>query len=194
MTEEYIGVKFETVFLNRVPVTAPGIQKLVFWGKKLALLGLTESYSFGAGGNLSFRTKNGYIITAASSDLANLKEDDFVEIRNCSIDNKEVTAIGKKEPSSETMLHCAIYEIRPDVNVIFHIHNDYIVEHCDELGLKCTANKQPYGTKELVDEVLKVIGDHDYIVMKEHGIISLGNTFEDAGQRIISVNEKIQEI
>ena len=39
---------------------------------------------------------------------------------------------------------------------------------------------------------MKIIGDHDYIVMKNHGIISLGSSAEEAGNRIYEINEKIK--
>ena len=192
MPEEYIGTKFETVFLKKDIPNHEQIKKLIFWGKKFALLGLTPEYETGAAGNLSFKTDTGYIVTAAGVNLGDLKEEDFVEVRSCSLDNKEITAIGIKEPTSETMLHCAIYGKRLDVKIIFHVHDDYAVKRCDEFGLKCTTNEAPYGSKKLVDEVLSVVGDHDYIVMKNHGIISLGTTFEEAGERIIDVNGKIR--
>lgn len=193
MVEEYIGTKFNTVFIEKNIPENSIIKKLIFWGRKLALLGLTPAYETGAAGNLSFRTENGYIVTAAGSNLGELKEEDFVEVRSCSFDNKEITAIGVKDPTSETMLHCAIYAKRPEVKVIFHVHDDYAVNRCDEFGLKCTANEAPYGSKELVDEVIKIIGDNDYIVMKNHGIISLGSTFDEAGERIIDINAQIRE-
>ena len=193
MPEEYIGTKFETVFLKKETPENIKIKRLIFWGKKFSLLGLTPSYEFGAAGNLSFKIDKGYFITGAGSNLGELHEDDFIDVRSCSLEKKEVTAIGKKEPSSETMLHCAIYAKRSDVKFIFHVHDDYAVKRCDEFGLKCTVNEQPYGTKELVDEVLSIIGDHDYIVMKNHGIISLGATADEAGERIIEVNSKIRD-
>ena len=193
MPEEYIGTKFETVFLKKQVPNNDKIKHLILWGKKLSLLGLTPEYEFGAAGNLSFKTNTGYIVTATGANLGNLTNKDFVEVRSCSLEGKEIVAIGMKEPTSETMLHCQIYGKRPDVKVIFHVHDDYAVKRCDEFGLKCTANEAPYGSKELVDEVMKIIGDHDYIVMKNHGIISLGSTFDEAGERIIDINGKIRE-
>lgn len=193
MPEEYIGTKFNTIFLDKNPLQDPRIKHIILWGKKLSLLGLTPAYNVGAAGNLSFRTEKGFIITGAGTNLGNLKEEDFVEIRSCNLEKKEITAIGKKDPSSETMLHSAIYAKRPEVKVIFHVHDDYAVNHCEELGLRCTINEQPYGSKELVDEVLNVLDDHDYLVMKNHGIISLGSTSEGVGERIIEVNSKIKQ-
>ena len=194
MAERYEGVKFSTVFLSKNTPSEPRIRKLIFWGKKFSLLNLTPAYDFGAAGNLSFRTNDGYIITAAGCDIGNLKEEDFIEVRACSIANREVTAIGKKEPSSEAMLHCTIYEKRPEINVIFHVHDDYAINRCNELGLRCTENEQPSGSVELVSEVLKVLENHDYIVLKNHGIISLGASIEEAGERIIDVNDKIKRL
>ncbi|MBD3164203.1 aldolase [Candidatus Woesearchaeota archaeon] len=192
MPEKYKGTKFGTVFLKKEIPQDAGIKKLKFWGSKLSLLGLTPEYDFGAAGNLSFRTAGGYIITAAGSNLGSLNDEDFVEVRSCSLDNSKVTVIGRREPSSETMLHCAVYGKRPEIRVIFHVHDEYAVGRCEELGLKCTAKEYPYGSRELAAEVLKIIGSHDYIVMKNHGIISLGATTDEAGERIIGVNGRIK--
>ena len=60
MTEEYIGTKFNTVFLEKRIPENDNIKKLIFWGKKFSLLGLTPTYEFGAAGNLSFKTETGY--------------------------------------------------------------------------------------------------------------------------------------
>ncbi|MCK5282414.1 MAG: class II aldolase/adducin family protein [Nanoarchaeota archaeon] len=192
MAEDYFGPKFSTVFLSKIVPLEPKIRKLIFWGKKFSLLGLTPSYEFGAAGNLSFRTEKGFIITAAGKELGKLKEEDFVEVLRCDIQNREVSAIGKFEPSSETMLHHSIYKERGNVDVIFHVHDEYAIENCEELGLRCTENEKPAATIELVEEVLKAMENLDYIVIKNHGIISLGRTFEETGERIIDVNNKIK--
>ncbi len=191
MAEEYVGARFRTIFIKQGILLDDKIKYLKFWGKKLALLGLTPEYESGAAGNLSFKSDDGYIITASGANLGKLRDDDFVKVIACGKD--DVKVVGTKEPSSEAMLHCAIYGRRSDVHVIFHVHDDYAVKNCEKHGLKCTVNEQPYGTQELVDEVLEVMGDHDYIVMKNHGIISLGNSFDEAGDKILQINEKVKE-
>jgi len=190
MKEESIGVQFQTNFLQRAIPRDARIRRLILWGKKLSLLGFTPTYDFGAAGNLSFRTKNGFIITAAGKDLGKLTEDDFVEVVSC---GDVVNVNGKAEPSSEALMHNAIYEKREEVKVIFHVHDKYVVEKCDELGLRCTAEEAPSGSRELMDEVLKVLGDDDYLVLKKHGILSLGSMFDEVGERIIEVNARIRE-
>lgn len=193
MAEEYIGPKFKTIFVSMNPPSDEMIKRLMFWGRKFSLMGLTPAYQFGAAGNLSFRTEVGFIITGAGKSLADLHEEDFVEVLDCDIAKREVVAKGKMEPSSETMLHFAIYKNRPEVKVIFHVHDDYAIQNCSALGLRCTENEQPSGSVELIDEVLKVMENLDYVVIKNHGIISLGGTFEETGERIIDINTKIKE-
>jgi L-fuculose-phosphate aldolase len=192
MSEEHFGPSFETTFIsNKTPID-PRVHKLILWGKKLSLIGLTPTYPYGAAGNFSIRTSLGFIITATGKDIGKLKEEDFVEVRNCSIDNRELTAIGKYKPSSESMMHCAIFGEREEVKVIMHVHDEYAVKNCKELGLRCTEEEKPSGSVGLLNEVIKVLGDHDYIVIKNHGIISLGSTVEEAGERIMVVRERIK--
>jgi ribulose-5-phosphate 4-epimerase/fuculose-1-phosphate aldolase len=192
MAEEYIGPQFKTVFLRRSSVTEPNIKKLIFWGRKLSLLGLTPAYEFAAAGNLSFRTDFGFVITAAGKDLGSLTEDDFIEVMACDLEKREVTVVGKKEPSSETMLHYAVYQKRPEIKVIFHVHDDYAINNCEALGLKCTEKEQPASSVELIEEVMKVLDALDYLVLRKHGILSLGMAFDEVGERIIEVNSRMK--
>jgi ribulose-5-phosphate 4-epimerase/fuculose-1-phosphate aldolase len=192
MAESYKGTKFKTVFLRRNIPSDPRIKKLIIWGNKFSLFNLTPAYEFGAAGNLSFRTEFGFIITGTGKDLGNLKEEDFVEVLGCDLEKNEVIAAGKIEPSSETLFHYVIYQKRPDVNVIFHVHDDYAVKNCEELGFKCTEKEAPYGTVELADEIAKSVDNTDYLVVKNHGIISLGSETEETGDRILEVNSKLK--
>ena len=57
---EIAGVSFSSVFLNKTSPVDPRIDEMILWGKKFHALGAIE----GVEGNLSFRTKMGFIITA----------------------------------------------------------------------------------------------------------------------------------
>lgn len=189
MSETYSGTKFKTIFKENRTISNEKTSELAKWCNKFAELGLAPFVDGSHAGNLSFRTENGFIITAAGADLEKINEDDFVEVIN--VNNSEVTVIGTKEPSSETLMHNSIYQKRPDINAIFHGHDQFVLENPKDTPI--TEKEQPYGTKALADEVTKLlntINKNNYIIIKNHGILSLGETMEKAGNLAIETHNK----
>lgn len=144
-------------------------------------------------GNISFRHKDGFIITAATADIMKLKLRDFVFIKEVDLEKKIVRASGFREPSSETMLHSAIYHKRKDVKAIFHGHNDKILENSSALDLVSTKQFAEYGTVELIDSVMEVLAKNKFLILKDHGILSLGKTIDESVIQILQINQKITE-
>lgn len=80
--------------------------------------GLLAGYS----GNLSLRLDNGFILlTGAGTAKGRLKEDDLVVV---TVTGDVVT--GKRQPSSESSLHLAIYNAFPGCGAILHTHPVYL--------------------------------------------------------------------
>jgi ribulose-5-phosphate 4-epimerase/fuculose-1-phosphate aldolase len=86
------------------------------------------------------------------------------------------------------MLHFAIYHARKDVQAVFHGHNQKILLCVNKLNLPETREKAPYGSIELVQSVMAVLGDANYILIRKHGFISLGATMNEAGERAIETH------
>lgn len=186
MSEKYSGVKFETIFLERRAPSDHCIKELIFWCKKFSELGIAPRHETGSYGNLSARTKNGFIITGSGTDLGKISEKDFAEA--VSVSGGEVKAIGLVSPSSESLLHHAIYCARPDVNAVFHGHDIEVMENAEKLGIPVTEKEAAYGTPELAEEAKKMC-KKDYFILKNHGILSLGKTMNDAGERALKMHE-----
>jgi L-fuculose-phosphate aldolase len=84
------------------------------------------------------------------------------------------------------MLHFAIYRARKDVQAVFHGHSPEILRCVDRPpDIPETREKHSYGSIELLQSVMEVLGDADFVIMKRHGFISLGKTMEEAGERAI---------
>lgn len=177
--------KFKTTFLDS---TAPESEKnagLIEWGKRLAKEGLAPTSEHYSAGNLSIRSKSGTIITASGVDLGKISKEDLVEVVECNLEKFELKAVGLAEPSSESLMHWKIYQRRPAVNAILHGHSRLILKHAAEMELCTTKHFQEYGTIELLKEILNVLGDRNFIVIKRHGFLSLGQTMKEAGERAI---------
>ncbi|MBU0614855.1 MAG: class II aldolase/adducin family protein [Nanoarchaeota archaeon] len=166
--EEYVGTKFKTIFLQREIPVIDNSNKIISIAKRLS------KYFPNNAGNISIRTKQGFIITATGSDLTNLKADDLVEVTNVNIKHKEIVVNGTKEPSSESFLHNAVYQARPEINAIIHGHGTI------KGNIPTTRHFQPYGSIELMKEVLNILENNNIIIIKDHGFLSLGKTIEDA--------------
>ncbi len=195
MSEKYLGVRFKTIFKEDKRIEEERIEKLKFWGKKFTDLNLAPKIEGGFAGNLSFRTHHGFIITASGANLSELNDDDFVEVMNVDVSLKQIFVCGLKEPSSESFLHHAIYIKRQDINVVFHGHDKLTLKFNDMLNFPITKKEQPYGSKELVDEVVKILNMNcNYFLIKKHGFISLGKTIDEAGNNAIEQHKKAVEL
>jgi len=107
------------------------------------------------------------------------------------LDKKIVHAIGKNKPSSESMLHYAIYAGRKEINAIFHGHSKEILKYGDKLGV-VTEKEMSYGSIELIEEVLKILDKNDFVILKNHGFLSLGKNMEEAGKLVLEKLESIK--
>ena len=198
--EEYIGAKFQTIFLGKDILRVPKINELKKWGKKFSEMGFIPHYKnekepkrLSSAGNLSFRNNNGFIITASYSDLANLRDEDFVEVKNVELNRKKIWVNGRKDPSSESMLHYTIYQKRSDINAIFHGHCKELLENFIELGLKSTVYSAPYGSLKLVNSVIEVLGNENFLVMIDHGFLSFGTSIDNAGKIVLDISQKLKD-
>lgn len=187
--------KFRTIFTGKTPPVNKKSIELLEWCRKFAEQGLAPKYGTGSShGNLSFRTKNGMIITRSGSDLSTLKENELVEVTDCDEKNFSVEANGMFEPSSESFEHFEIYRARPDVNAVFHGHSQLILKNAKRLGVVETKNQVEFGTMENLFSVMEVLGKNDFLIMKGHGFLCLGRSLDDCGKRALLMQKKAEQM
>ena len=176
-------IRFNTVFVSDKIPYDPKIVELKQWSETFQKRGLTPEVECNYTGNLSFRSKEGFVITASGlKDKENLADDCFVYIKAFDEQSNTFFVEGKKEPSSESIMHHLLYERSGDVNAVFHGHNDVIAKNSDKLKLPITKKEYEWGTIQLAKEVLKALGDNKLIVLKNHGFVSLDKTMKEAGE------------
>lgn len=186
MTEKYTGPRFQVDLTQKELPCSDQASQLIDWAKKLALWGLAPKVEGGYGGNLSYRTHTGFVITGAGSNLAQLTTQALVEVLSFDFQTNQIKAVGLVLPSSESMLHHAIYATRKDVGAIFHGHlnfddPDFMKKFKD---IPITEHEAPYGSVALVDEVIKILGNHAVVLIKNHGFLAFGRDIELAGEEI----------
>lgn len=192
-------VKFKVEFIGRDVPTDPRVDRLRDWCVRFNELGLTPTLA-GAGrslGNLSFRLREdelAFVITGSTlSTKETMAPNDFVTVLYSDLDERAVYAAGTRDPSSESMMHYEIYRRRPDVMAIFHGHDRAITAGAAVLGVPETAVEQPSGTPELLEQVLQILGRAAFLVMKNHGFLSLAGTMDEAGQQAVDFKNQISQ-
>ncbi len=156
-------------------------------GRQMSGLGLVA----GTWGNISMRNSvaGPIAITPSGRPYNEISASDIVILDN------EGQVIEGKKPSSETPLHLAIYNARPDVRGIVHTHSLYAtacavagvsIPPClEELvqavggGVEVAAYALP-GTTALADAVVSALSDRSAALMSNHGVVACGPTLREA--------------
>ena len=102
---------------------------------------------------------------------------------------------GDLVPSSETLLHVAIYQARSDVQAVLHTHSIFATVMAvaglelppiiDELvvavgGPICVAEYAFPGTEELAQRVREALGRRNAVIIRSHGLVGVGRSLEEA--------------
>lgn len=190
-------VNFNTRFLSREIPSDERIRELCDWCTRFNEEGLTPKLNRTGRslGNLSFRLELGdlaFVITgSALASKDTLDASDLVTVHNWDQARKTVLASGVRDPSSESMMHYEIYRQRPDVNAIFHGHDPELTSHGPRAGLPQTEVARPPRTLESTREVLKILAQENFLIIKEHGFLSLGKDMEAAGRLALRMKREI---
>ena len=153
------------------------------------------------GGNISGRDpRTGYVVIKPSGvPYAELTPEKMVVV-----DLEGKTVEGTLKPSSDTFAHVCIYRHRPDVNGIVHTHSTFatafaalgrpipacLTAICDEFGgpIPCGGYAR-IGGDEIGQEVIRSIGDGPAVLLKNHGVFTVGPTAEAAVKAAVMVED-----
>jgi L-fuculose-phosphate aldolase len=160
---------------------------IVRFGRKIAASGLTVA----TGGNLSVANRREGVIAISPSAM------DYHAVKPSHV--AVVTMEGEKlegrgKPSSELPLHLALYKERSDIQAVVHTHSIYATTVAS-LGLEIPAfhylvgfsgKKIPlapyatFGSVGLARNVAQAIGNHNAVLMANHGMVAVGTTLAAA--------------
>ena len=188
-------IRFNIIFVSDEMPRDARIDELKEWSERFQRNGLTPEIEGNYTGNLSFRSEEGFVITASGlKNKENLSNDCFVYVKNYDEQSNTVYIEGSRQPSSEAVMHFLIYKTRKEINAVFHGHNDAIIMNAEKLGFPVTEKEHDPGTIELAKEVLKVLGNKKLIVLKNHGFVSLGRTMKEAGELALATLKQSKEL
>jgi L-ribulose-5-phosphate 4-epimerase len=153
------------------------------------------------GGNVSVRDPaTGYVVIKPSGlRYEALRPENMVIV---DLDGKRVD--GDLKPSSDTASHLYIYRHRPDVNGVVHTHSPYATAFAalgkpipvyltamgDEFGgpIPC-GGFALIGSEEIGRVVVESIGDSPAVLLKNHGVFTVGASAEAAVKAAVMVED-----
>jgi hypothetical protein len=171
---------------------------LNFYRKMLVnrgVLGYCKLCDKGCGyGNISFRTKKGFVISCSKTGhLLQLSNKDVSLVKLFSIDENSVFYVGENVPSSESLMHGAFYENNPHVSIIIHIHSWGIWNKIKERQLGyfewVTVKEGEAGSVELARScsLIKCTGKVSKVFLLNHapGLVYIGADFMEIMKEIL---------
>lgn len=192
-----------------MPPDAETLRDIVVANHILAHEEVVDAY-----GHISFRHPDDperYLLSRARAPEL-IEAADIVEYR---LDGDAIDA-GDRRPYSERMIHGAIYEQRPDVNVVIHNHSYEVIPFastgtplrpvthtCAPIGADIPVwdMRDKFGetnhlvvTMEQGRDLAATLGDGSIALMKRHGCVVAGSTVEQTVMKAIylQVNAKLQ--
>jgi len=144
-------------------------------------------------GNVSARLDDTHVlITPAGASKGRLAAEDIVLI---DLDGNLITSGRGGRASSETPMHLEVYKNRPDVRGVIHAHpvfataltvagleypTDVLPEVLMTLGeVPTTAYSMPSSGEDAA-AIRPLIGQHDAILLRQHGSLTVGIDLEEA--------------
>ena len=153
-------------------------------------------------GNASIRAGDTILITASQRAKDSLTAEMIIEMdRDGAILNPE----SGLKPSSEAMMHIALYKMRPDIHAIVHNHSAYAtayamagipIESVSHPELNFLFGKVPVapygtpGTERIYEGIAPLMKDYNVVLLENHGVLGVGGNLEVAFSRVEAV-EKI---
>lgn len=144
------------------------------------------------GGNISVRdTDTGYVVIKPSGIRYEVLGPEHMVV----VDLDGNIIEGNLKPSSDTASHLYIYRHRPDVNGVVHTHSPYatafaavgksipvyLTAQADEFGGPIPlAGFALIGSEAIGKVVLEAIGSSPAVLLKNHGVFTVGATAEAA--------------
>jgi len=116
---------------------------------------------------------------------------------------------GNYKPSSDTATHLYIYRQREDIGGIVHTHSTFatafaaigkpippiLTAICDEFGGEIPIGEfAPIGTEEIGKEIIRSIGQSPAILMKNHGVFTVGKNARDALKAAVMVEDAARTV
>jgi len=179
-------VNFQTIFLSKEHSKCPLISNIARFGKKLKDLDIINQFTLLI---VSMEYGKRMLINNNYTDFGKIKIENFLEIVDYNPVKRILLAIGPGEILIETPVHWIIHHARKDVNVIVQINDERLIEKIVK-KYPITEQEKPSGTIDLAKELLKTLRTANSIIIKNKGILFVGNNLKEVENRVIKLYEE----
>src|SRR5450756_1048055 len=153
------------------------------------------------GGNVSVRDPETGLVAIKPSGV---RYEDLTADKMVVLDLDGNQMEGDLKPSSDTWSHLYIYRHRQDVNGIVHTHSRYatafaavgksipvyLTAHADEFGCEIPCGGFALiGEEEIGQQVTEHIGKSSALLLKNHGVFTIGNSAKSAVKSAVMVED-----
>lgn len=162
------------------PADSPALRReIIETARALPVKGLTK----GTSGNVSARTKDGFLVTPSGIPYEKLTEELIVAM------DLDGTYAGDTLPSSEWRMHLDIYKAKPQAGAVVHCHSPratalsclrrgipafhYMVAVAGGDRIEC-SDYATFGTAALSETMITALGDRNACLLGNHGQIACG--------------------
>ena len=144
----------------------------------------SRAYVASNDGNISVRLGDGHLLTTPKGVSKGFMTPDIM----VTTDLEGHKVAGERDPSSELLMHLAVYHNRPDVTAVVHAHpptatgfavagipldRAVLAEVVTTLGSIPIADYGTPSTAELADAVREFIKTHDGLLLANHGALTV---------------------
>ena len=199
MTETEGVIKYHLDHSNKALNADLNLQPINAWRTilyKLGLIGqIKEKYAGLGYGNISQRFRsdsNAFLISGTQTGhLPELTGDDYALITATSLAENRIMSTGLSRPSSEALTHASIYQAKPGVQAVIHVHCPSIWLQTHALQLPHTDADILYGSRAMAAAVADLIQKNTSncqiftMLGHEDGIVSFGETLTAAAAILI---------
>lgn len=142
-----------------------------------------------ASGNISARCGDHVLISPSGAAGPQIDPEAFVLV------DGQGTPVGEGKPSSELLMHLAIYHAKPEAEALVHTHSNacvavascrqpipgfhYLVGSFGGMDIPC-ADYACFGTQALADNVVGALADRQACLLANHGAIAWGKSLDMA--------------
>lgn len=188
--EGYVGVKFESTRISD-EIPSEALDEIMEF-KRVSQILKENGMTYRNAGNISIRSQGGFLITGSGVYLDDIGLEDLVRVLNYDIEDFFLTYTGMKPPSAEAFLHGLVYDARPDVNCIIHVH-DPLTALCSPANVNTTPEEYDYGTSDLAVVCLNTLKSENIVFLRNHGYVAVGEGLDEAMEKLLECHSELEE-
>ncbi len=184
----FSNLQFKTFYVSKEISACPLISEIIRIGKKFDELKLCDDIWETI---ISLRYGKRILINSEARNLGKIKQEDFIEIIDYDPIKNIALSIGPKEPRVEMPIHWLIHHARREINAIIQINDSKLAEKFEK-KLLSTKKEFPTGSLDQVKDILRNLHNSKKIVIKNQGLIFVGNNSKDVENLVLKTLEEIK--